>query len=79
VRQATVAHDVERVKEARQRLYRRCRKAKPRITHDVIAAKVGCTRTHVVHWFAGEVEGKGLLGYRIGQVVLELLGERIVA
>jgi hypothetical protein len=63
-----------KLKSARARLQRRCRRV--HITHDMIAARAVCSRTMVVHWFAARIQGRGLVGHRVGLVVLELLAER---
>ncbi len=47
----TVTPDTEELKEKRARLRKRCRRAG--VTQEAIAAEAHCTRTYVVHFFAG--------------------------
>jgi len=54
----TVTQDTAHLKAKRARLYRRCQKA--HVTHDAVAAEAQCSRSYVVHFFAGRRSSRAI-------------------
>jgi len=54
----TVTQDTEQLKTKRARLQKRCKRLD--VTHDAIAAEAQCSRTYVVHFFAGRRSSRAI-------------------